>query len=440
MENESKDYLARLDNAPLTRLHVGTLCLCALAFAFDLMEIGLGGALAAVFSAAPHRLSSTELSWLLSGAYLGAIVGASAMGVVAERYGRRQVLTWLLAALAFTSALAALSRTPLELTLARALSGVTLGAFPPLMVVLLTDLLPARRRGVAIFSVCGVAYLGAPAGIFLMRQLTPVEPLGIEAWRWVFWFGAVGSALLAVALMRWVPESPRWLLAQGRTREAVQVIQRFEKSEPVMSALPAQTGASAAEGSSALEGARGFSLLAVLYFLAAWSTVAFPLLSGAVMMQKGLKLSDTLLYVGVATFGPFLGSVVASAFADLLERRTALAGCAILMFGAMFAFMVSDSGLMLAATGLMVTLLSALYVPLLNLYGAEVSKGGSRGAIVAGAWTFNRIGAALSPLLLLPLLKSSGVMAMFGVIGLSIFLSLVVLALSPRGQENRGVS
>lgn len=434
-----QQLLSRLDDAPLTRLHIGALAICAAAFAFDLMEIGLGGALAAVFSAPPYQLGASELSWLLSGAYIGAILGASTMGGLAERCGRRRVLTWLLLALAVTSALAAASRTPLELTVARALSGITLGAFPPLMVVLLTDLLPARRRGVGLLVVCGIAYLGAPAGIFLVRQLSPLQPLGLEAWRWVFWLGTAGSAGLALAMHWWVPESARWLISRGRLEEASTVVSRFEASKPVFRPLPAQPSFGGTSMDSETGSPRRFTLLASLYFLAAWSTVAFPLLSGAVMMEKGVQLNDTLLYVGVATFGPFLGSLASSRFADTLERRTSLSVCAVLMLCALVAFMVSDSGLMLAFTGLLMTLVASIYVPMLNLYGAEVAKGGRRGAIVTGAWTFNRIGAALSPLLLLPLMKAAGVEAMFWVIGLSLCLSLLLLTRAPRGQANRPV-
>lgn len=439
--------LQRLDQAPLTRLHAVVLALCGLAFAFDLMEIAFGGALAAIFSAPPYALSPGQLSWLLSGVYIGAIAGTATMGGLADRHGRRRVLSWLLVLLALTSVLAALSRDALELTLARAASGLALGAFPPLMVVLLTDLLPARRRGPAILLVCGLAYLGAPAGIFLMRYLGPIQPLGVEAWRWVFWLGAAGSAVLAAALWRWVPESPRWLLARGRVDEAEAVVARFERSPVLLRALPTlpvplpEARAPGGDGMVRhLRGRRGFALLATLYFLAAWSTVAFPLLSGAVMLEKGLRLSDTLLYVGLATFGPCLGGLLTAGFADALERRTALAGCALLILAAMAAFMLSDHGAVIALAGLLVTLAASIYVPLLNLYGAEVAEGGSRGQVVTGSWAFNRIGAALSPLLLLPLLKGQGAMAMFGVMALSLCLSLLVLAVAPRGQASRAVA
>lgn len=430
----------RLDGAALTRLHVVALVLCAGALSFDLMEVGFGSALAAVFSSAPYSLPTSELSWLLSSVYIGAVCGAPLMGVLADRIGRKALLVWLLLLLAVLSAMAALSRTPFELTVWRALSGLSLGAFPPLMVVYLTDLLPSRRRGPIILLVSGFAFLGVPAGIFLIRALTPVQPLGLEAWRWAFWVGTTGSAILALVMYRWVPESPRWLASKGRMDEARKIVERLVASPPLLPALPPVRLEGTRKAEVDLASSRGFWLLACLYFLAAWSTVGFSVVSGAVMIQKGLKLSDSLLYLGLSTFGPLLGSLLASVVADRLERRTLLAACAVTMIAGTYAFMQGESGWVLATSGLLVALCSAVYVPMLNLYGAEATKGAKRGGAVAGAWAFNRLGAALSPLLLVPLLKQSGLWSMYAVIATSLVLTLLALAVAPKGRAQRAVA
>ena len=63
----------------------------------------------------------------------------------------------------------------------RGVAGIALGAFPPLMVAYLTDLLPPRQRGTLILAVAGIGYLGPPGTIFLPRWLTPLEPPGVSA-------------------------------------------------------------------------------------------------------------------------------------------------------------------------------------------------------------------------------------------------------------------
>jgi len=439
---QGHELVERLDALPLTRRHLAVAGLCAFALGFDLMEIAFGSALAAVFSAPPAPAAASELSWLLSSVYVGAIVGAPTMGWLADRRGRRQVLALLLVLLAMTSALAAVSPGIRELSVARMLSGVALGAFPPLMVVYLTDLLPAGRRAPVIFGVSALGFLGAPAGIFLIRALTPAPPLGVDGWRWAFGVGAAGALLLALAFVRWVPESPRWLLGRGREEPACAVLAALERSPQVLpGAAVAPPGPPAtARAGAALAGPVGFALLAALQFLAAWSTVAFPLLGGALFIAKGYALSDTLLAVGVATFGPVAGNLLAAGLVDRVERRTALAALAAAMLGLGWLFVQGSSLPTLLFSSTALALLSSIYVPLLNVYGAESSVGRHRGGAVSAAWGVNRLGAALAPLVLLPLLRGSGPLAMYAVVAATLGLTLALLAVAPRGHARRPVA
>ncbi len=80
------------------------------------------------------------------------------------------------------------------MTVFRFISGLALGAYPPLTAAYLSDLLPPRRRGVLMLLCGALAFLGAPAMIFLIRWLTPIAPFSIEGWRWALIAGAVVSA------------------------------------------------------------------------------------------------------------------------------------------------------------------------------------------------------------------------------------------------------
>lgn len=438
------DVAARMDRLPLSALHLAAVGLCALGFMFDLLEIALGSVLSAVFSTAPNAVSASQLSFLLSSVYIGAIVGAPALGWWADRHGRRNTLIGMLLWLALVSFAAAVSESVTSLTIYRILAGLALGAYPPIMIAFLTDILPPRRRGMMIFVTVGIASLGPVLGIFLIRALTPLQPLGIEAWRWGFLIGGAGAALFGL-LFRALPESPRWLQARGRHAEAHVACRNFESSKVLLRDDAVDAGPAAAADvvgaapAGELSGRRRWSLVGALFLLSPWSTVAFPLLTGVILTQKGFKLSDTLLYVGLSSFGPLLGALLTATIVDRIERRLGLVLCALAMLAAGAGFIAADTPGWLILSSVVFSLAGFLYVSAVNVYGAELFPTRTRAASIAGAWALNRLGAAIAPFVLLPLLRNGGVGAMFVVIAASLVASIVLLALGPPGQQRRAV-
>ncbi len=450
------DVSARMDRLPITTLHMAAVILCALGFMFDLLEIALGSVLSAVFSTPPNTVPSEQLSFLLSAVYIGAIVGAPALGWWADRYGRRNTLIAMLLWLALTSLAAAFSEGVTSLTVYRILGGLALGAYPPIMIAFLTDILPPNRRGMMIFVTVGIASLGPVLGIFVVRALTPLQPFGLEAWRWGFLLGGLGSAVFGL-LFRALPESPRWLQAKGRQAQADAACRAFENARVLLiekglaldkSAPTAATTTAAAASKkelpdaspqTALSGTKRWSLVGALFLLSPWSTVAFPLLTGAILTQKGFKLSDTLLYVGFSSFGPLVGALLASTIVDRVERRLLLALCAAAMLAAGAGFIASDTPGWLIFTSVAFSLAGFLYVSTVNVYGAELFPTHTRAASIAGAWALNRFGAAVAPFVLLPLLRTGGTNAMFAVIAATLAASIVLLAFGPPGQQRRAL-
>lgn len=411
---------ARLDRTPVTRLHVGVGLVCALGFMFDTMEIALGSGLSAVFSTPPHVANRGELALLLSAVYIGAIPGAPLFGWIADRHGRRPTMIALLWLMALASAGAAQSTGLHGLAAWRCVAGLALGAFPPLMTAYLTDLLPPGRRGLCLLAAIALGMAGPGTGILLIRGLTPLQLLGFEGWRWAFVAAGSGAALVALLFLL-LPESPRWLAARGRHAEAEQALARF-------SASPAVASAGAAAPAAAAVTTRAAPLIAGLYFLSPWSTVAFPMMSGVVLAQRGHGIAETLLYVGLGSYGPVVGTLVAGFGVDRLDRRVALSGCAVALFVAGLGFVTAERPAWLILSSFCFGLFVSLMLSVLNLYGGESFSTAGRARGLAWAWSLNRAGAAAAPFVLLPLLHARGPYAMFAVIGASLVATLVLLA------------
>jgi putative MFS transporter len=115
-----------------------------------------------------------------------------------------------------------------SLALSRALLGLGLGGEAPIAGTMIAELLQRHRRG-RYFLFYQTLYqwgilLTPVAGFFL------ISLLGEEAgWRALFAIGAA-PLLLALVGILWLPESIRWLVDKGRTREADAIVTRFEQN------------------------------------------------------------------------------------------------------------------------------------------------------------------------------------------------------------------
>jgi MFS transporter, putative metabolite:H+ symporter len=491
--------LERLDSTPLTALHALAALLCAVGFGIDLMEISVGNALSAVFSAPPYVLPPRQLAWLLSSVYVGAVIGAPLLGWMADRRGVRRTLMVTLLWLGLTSSFAAASANPQWLMVFRFLSGVALGAYPPLMIAYLTAIAPPRYRGLVIFWVCGAAYLAPPAAVFAIRWLTPIHPFGVEGWRWPFAMAGVAALVVGVVFSR-IPESARWLLAMGRDEAAEEVCSRFENSRPLwgrasgeapgtagvarrvwdsadmgaprvgsggsmstsavsvdaedsaggrapavepVAAHDTASGKTAVATSQSAPGAglkRHFAFVAALYFAAPWAMAAFPLLTGPILLTRGYNLTDTLLYIGLATFGPAVSTFTVGPLVDRLERRVSLSLCCALMLLAVGIFFTLDGPVVLTISVVSFSIGVGIYTAVMTMYGAELFPTSSRARATSSAWAGNRVASVLMPLVMLPLLHQAGSLAIAVVISLLLIGTIAFIALwGPRGAAARAV-
>ncbi len=434
--------LGHLDDRTLRPMHIFILFASALGLAIDFAEVAIGGILSALFSAPPNKVDPKTLSVLLAAVYIGAVVGASLSGWLADRYGRRTVMIAAGIIIMLTAVAAAIAPDVAMLTVVRALSGLALGAYPPLVATYLTDVLPAARRGTLIMMTAAIGTLGPPALIMLVRYLTPLEPLGIQSWRWAFWVCAAG-AVISTAMVWLIPESPRWLARQGRTEDAKRALAAFS-GRSTLAPPPTPDRLHEIDIAADTWEARSFAVrigfLILVYFLTPWSTIGFPLLSGAVLVNKGINVNDSLLYVAVANLGPTAGTLLAALFIDRLERRTALVVCAAAMIIVGFAFSSTATPIGLMASGLIFNMMSAILLAVLVIYAAELFRTEERARATSWPWASRGFGAILVPIALLPLLQSHGPIVMFAVVGVSLLaLIVMLLAFGAQGAAGRSV-
>lgn len=436
----------RLDRLPVTRLHLTIVTVCTLGLFADIAEVAISNALAAIFTAPPHRMPRGDLALLLASVFLGGAFGAPVFGALGDRFGRRRAIQAALALMAFGSLAAAASPDLTSLTVARFVSGFAIGGYPPLCATYLSDCLPPRRRGALMLVVTGVGFLGAPALILLIRWLTPLAPLGIDGWRWALAAGGILAGLAALLFVL-LPESPRWLAAAGRRSEADAACRRFEAAagltSPNPAVLPLQPGGSRT-GFRALAADAGLlrrtGLFLLLFFLAPWATIAFPLLSAAVLVQKGFQVDQSLVFAALTMLGPSVGNIGTALIVDRLGRRACLVLCAAAMAAMGTLFADSDVLWVLMLAGIVFNTAAATYNGVITLYCTELLPTPLRASALTCAWAAGRVAAALAPFALLPLLAGYGTHAMFAVITAALIASVAVLLAGPRGLSGKPVT
>ncbi len=152
----------------------------------------------------PHLLdtSADSASWLVTATLLAGAVATPTVSRLADMYGKRRMMVTSLAISLLGSLLGAFSELLPLLIAARALQGVGL-ALVPVAIAIMRDELPREKvpLGVAIMS----ATLAVGAGVGLPLSGLISDHLD---WHAIFWLTAVVAAVLLVAAMTTLPESP----------------------------------------------------------------------------------------------------------------------------------------------------------------------------------------------------------------------------------------
>ncbi len=197
-------------------------------------------------------LDAAETGFAASSALLGCILGAAGAGSLSDRFGRRRAL--LLSALFFTvSAIwSAIPNSLTEFNIARVIGGVGVGMASMLSPLYIAEIAPAGIRGRLIsFNQFAIV-----SGILLVYFVNYwIAGLGDQAWntstgwRWMFGSETIPALLFMLSLAA-IPESPRWLIKQGRVDEATATLTRLSGAARAEHEVREITQAIALEGSS----------------------------------------------------------------------------------------------------------------------------------------------------------------------------------------------
>ncbi len=199
--------------------------LAGLLFGFDTAVIsGVTQSLRDVF-----HLSPAALGLAVSSALWGTLGGALFMGKLGDRFGTRDMLK-IVGLLYLVSAVGCALCWDLDSFIAfRLIGGIAIGGSSVLAPVYISEIVPAQRRGALV----GLFQFNIVLGIlvaYLSNFALAILLSGDDVWRWKLLSGAV-PAVIFLALLFAIPQSPRWLVVKGRLKEADAALRRLGVEE-----------------------------------------------------------------------------------------------------------------------------------------------------------------------------------------------------------------
>jgi len=363
---------ARLDRLPICSFHWRILALIGAGMFLDAFDIYLaGGVLGVVLK---EGWSTLELNaTFVSATFVGMTIGAWFSGILGDRFGRRFSYQLNLAIFGLASIAAAFAPSMIVLIILRLIIGIGLGAEIVVGYATLTEFVPASSRGrwIGLLAVITNVSLFASS----MVGLWVIPNLG-----WRYMFGLVGIlAMIVWFLRKSMPESPRWLAANGRPDEAEQILSAIEAEAAQKATLSRIDLVTAAEETPGpvwrlfQPPYLGRTLLgSLLHIVVGFSLYGFIGWLPTFMVKGGYSVVSSLGYTSVMALGGPVGSLIGLLLADRLGRRLSIVCSSIAAAILGIAYPYMPDGVALAGTGFL--LVTAIYVMLATGFAMHVPE------------------------------------------------------------------
>lgn len=386
--------LADVGTGPFQRRLLGIFGLVWAADAMQVLAVGFTAAsIAATFSlSVPEALQTGTVF------FLGMLIGAFVLGRLADSLGRRNILIVTVACDAIFGALSVFAPDFTMLLVLRFLTGVAVGGTLPVDYAMMAEFLPPRNRGRWLVMLEGFWAVGTVV-VALAAWIT--SSLGVaDAWRWIFAVTAL-PALIGFGLRFLVPESPLFLLREGREAEARTVLNRMLRANGKPEIAPetplAATVAGKGPGLFAPETRQRTLMILACWFLVSISYYGVFTWLPARLAADGFGYVRGYGFLLLAALAQLPGYALAAYGVEKWGRRPTLIGFLLLSALGCFAFVVATDSLVIGGSILVMSF------ALLGTWGAlyaftpELYPTSSRATAMGAAGAMARLGGLLAP-------------------------------------------
>jgi len=450
IEHSTAEIAARLDRLPSSRTVWTIVLLISLGCVFEFYDlfftayVGPGMVDSGLFTreslgifASLKFIRVAGFGTFVFSTFAGLWFGVVVLGQMADRFGRKAVFTWSLIWYCACTAIMAFQRTGQWLNIWRLIAGVGFGVQLVTVDTYIAELMPRTLRGRAFSINQFVSFCVVPVVALLAWLLVPAAPLGFDGWRWVVLFGSVG-AVIVWALRAGIPESPRWLAAVGRGDEADAILSKIEMkvaAEQGGTLPPPQPAETELHGPATLRDIfaakyRGRTLMLSVFNAAqAIGFYGFNSWIPTLLMARGINITHGLEYAFIIAVAQPVGPLLGCLFADRIERKRQIVGGLAGMAVSMTAFAFANSPTLLILIGIAFTLAANVMSYAYHGYQAELFPTRIRSRAVGFVYSWSRLAAAFSGLIVGSLLATGGVPAVAVFIGGAMIVGIAMIGL-----------
>lgn len=239
-------------STPLTGMQQRIWWLAAAGKFFEGMVVFMTGIALPLIAREFELTSASSLGLVTAATLAGILIGATALGGLADRFGRKTM--FIVEMVIFTAFLIALPLTPSFGLLIVFLFGLglALGCDYPTAHLVVSEAIPSRSRGRLVLGAFAFQAIGMLCGAAVASLILVSYP-SVEAWRWMYATAIVPAVAVLIGRLT-ITESPHWLFTRGRREEAQHAATRLLVRNPP---YPKQVHLAECEATSVPHGEEG---------------------------------------------------------------------------------------------------------------------------------------------------------------------------------------
>ncbi|XP_045173106.2 putative transporter SVOPL isoform X2 [Mercenaria mercenaria] len=419
--------------------------ICGLFTAADSLEMMLLAVLSPVLRC-EWQLEQFHVAFITTVVFIGMCIMAPVWGFMGDKYGRQKTLYMVALWIGYFGLLTSFSPSYTWVLILRGLVGGGMAGSPQSF-TLLTEYIPSKYRAKllnvgAISWACGTMFEIVLASIVL-------PSLG---WRWLLVLSAIPSFLIVI-LLKFLPESARYLVAAGRKDEAMKVLQKAAKMN--RNSLPEGTVVNThiTERGNPRDlfspmYLRTTLMVWILWFGTALSYYGMVLASAEILQLRNVEHSgekckcnllkkDDYTSMIVSTLGEFIALPLNIFLIDLVGRRWT---GAVNLFGCGLFFILLQLPVPQTVLTVFIFMVRGFSSGMFNfvyIYTSEVYPTTIRTLGIGTASSWARVGAMITPFLAQVLLDASLTAAVwvYGGIGITCAICAICLPIETKGRE-----